>query len=219
MARASAAKVWRVFFAAVGGFALILQYVLMVAGQPPVEVAVRTLNYFSFFTIWTNLMMALALILPVVAAGTRPGRFAGSEPVRAMVTMFAVVVGLIYHFLLHPFWSPQGWSLFVNLLLHYVMPTAVLLDWMLFTPKGRLGWIDPVKWLVVPVVYGVWTLIHGFASHWWPYGFLNVDTLGAAAVGTFTGLLIFFLIVGLVIVTIDRVFGRQHRRDSKAASA
>lgn len=219
MARASVARLWRMVFAAVGWFALGLQYGLMIAGQPPGEVAVRTLNFFSFFTIWTNLMMAVALTLPVMGAGTRLGRIAASESVRAMVTMYALVVGLVYHVLLHALWSPQGWGLVVNLLLHYIMPLAFLLDWMLFTPKGRLGWTAPVRWLIVPLVYGVWTLIHGFASHWWPYGFLNVDALGGRAVWTFAGLTVFFLVVGLVIVTIDRVFGRQHRRDLSAGAA
>jgi hypothetical protein len=205
------ATLWRIVFAAVGWFALITQFVLMVAGHAPAEAAARVVNYFSFFTIWTNLMMALALTLPVVADGTRAGRWAASESIRAMVTLYAVVVGLVYHFLLAPFWNPQGWLMFVNILLHYVMPAAFLADWILFTPKGRLMWIDPVRWLSVPTVYGVWTLIHGFISHWWPYGFLNVDALGLKAIATFTGLLIFFLIVGLAIVGLDRTLGRKNQ--------
>lgn len=210
-----AARAWSVVFATVGWFALILQYGLMIAGQSPVEIAVRTVNYFSFFTIVTNLMMALALTLPVVAPRNTMGRLAAREGVRAMVVLYALVVGLVYHFLLHPFWNPQGWSLVVNVLLHYVMPTAFLLDWLLFTPKGRLCRDEPVKWLVVPLVYGLWTLVHGFASHWWPYGFLNVDALGWKAVGGFAGLLLVFLIVGYAIMAIDRILGRRYRRASK----
>ena len=107
----------------------------------------------------------------------------------------------------------------VNLVLHYVMPAAFVLDWLWLTPKGRLRWIDPVKWLAFPLIYGGWTLIHGLATHWWPYGFVDVDALGLGrVVAIFGGLLVFFLMVGLGLVGLDRVFGRTGR-DSGARAA
>ena len=63
-----------------------------------------------------------------------------------------------------------------------MMPVAFVLDWLWFTPKGRLRWIDPVKWLAFPLIYGGWTLVHGLATHWWPYGFVDVDALGLGRV-------------------------------------
>ncbi|MEG0819903.1 MAG: Pr6Pr family membrane protein, partial [Brevundimonas sp.] len=60
---------------------------------------------------------------------------------------------------------------------------------------------------------GGWTLLHGKLSGWWPYWFVDVDTLGLGrAMVYFAGLLVFFLIVGLIVVAIDRVFGRRDRR-------
>ena len=127
--------------------------------------------------------------------------------------MYIVVVGVVYHFLLAPTWNPQGLALLGNSLLHYVMPAAFVLDWLLFAPKGRLNWKDPAKWLVFPLVYGGWTLIHGALSGWWPYPFVDVGALGLGQVLlNFVGLLIFFLIVGLTVVAIDRTFGRRDRR-------
>jgi len=107
-----------------------------------------------------------------------------------------------------------------NLVVHYIIPVAFVLDWLMFTPKGRLRWIDPAKWLAFPLVYGLWTVIHGALIHWYPYFFIDIGALGwGRALLNYGFLLAFFLIVGLVIVTIDRVFGRQHRRDSGPASA
>lgn len=207
-----AARIYRTLFALVGWGALGLQYGLMLRNNPETGAAELTLNYFSFFTILTNVLVALALTLPVIAPGTRLGRWAGSEGVRACVTMYAVVVGLVYHFLLHATWDPQGLSLVANTLLHYVMPAAILLDWLLFTPKGRLRWIDAAKWLVFPLIYGGWTLIHGYAADWWPYWFTDVSELGLGkAAAYFAGLLVFFLLVGLAVVTIDRTLGRRDR--------
>lgn len=205
-----APRIYRAVFALVGWGALGLQYGLMLGGNPGQSPAGLTLNFFSFFTILTNVLVAVALTLPVAAAGTRPGRWAASEGVRAGVTMYAVVVGLVYHFLLHATWNPQGWSLVANVLLHYVMPIAMLTDWLAFTPKGRLRWIDPAKWLAFPLFYGGWTLIHGYTADWWPYWFVDVSELGIGRAGLyFAGLLVFFLAVGLVVVAIDRTLGRR----------
>jgi hypothetical protein len=75
-----------------------------------------------------------------------------------------------------------------------------------------------VKWLAFPLVYAGWTLAHGLTTHWWPYGFVNVDELGLGRVlAIFGGLLVFFLGVGLALVGLDRVFGRTVRDSSAPA--
>ena len=217
MSRSRAALTWRAVFAVVGWAALGLQYGLMISGQPAAEVATRTLNFFSFFTILTNVLVAIALTLPVIGAGTRPGRWAASEGLRAGVTMYAVVVGLVYHFLLHATWNPQGWSYVANIALHYIMPTAILIDWLVFTPNGRLRWIDAGKWLAFPLIYGGWTLLHGALSGWYPYWFIDAGELGLGrTLINFGGLLGFFGVVGLIVVAIDRTLGRRDRTPASA---
>ena len=212
-------RLWRATFAVVGWTALALQYLLMVAPVQGWTVLERTINYFSFFTILTNILVALAFTGPLLGEDSRLGRWSAGEGVRAAVALYIVVVGVVYHFLLHPYWNPTGWSLMVNLVLHYVMPAAFVLDWLWLTPKGRLRWIDPLKWLAFPLIYGGWTLIHGLATHWWPYGFVDVDALGLGrVVAIFGGLLVFFLMVGLGLVGLDRMFGRTGR-DSGARAA
>jgi hypothetical protein len=87
------ALIWRTVFALLGWVFLTLQYALMASGAPGRSVAALTLNFFSYFTILTNVLVALAMTLPVVAANRPLGRWAASEGVRAGVTMYAVVVG------------------------------------------------------------------------------------------------------------------------------
>ncbi|MFN7127990.1 MAG: Pr6Pr family membrane protein [Brevundimonas sp.] len=211
-------RLWRAAFAVIGWAALALQYLLMVAPVEGWVVLDRTVNYFSFFTILTNILVALALTGPLMSPGRRVARWTASEGVRAAIAMYIVVVGVVYHFLIAPYWKPEGLTFGVNLVLHYVMPVAFLLDWLWFTPKGRLRWIDPVKWLAFPLVYAGWTLAHGLTTHWWPYGFVNVDELGLGRVlAIFGGLLIFFLVVGLALVGLDRVFARTVRDSSAPA--
>ena len=211
------ARLYRAVFACVGWFALGLQYWLTISGNPQMSAGELTLNFFSYFTILSNILVALALTVPAMAPDSGPGRWLQTEGVRAAVAMYIVVVGVVYHFLLAPTWNPQGWALVGNNLLHYVMPAAFVVDWLVFTPKGRLRWVDPAKWLVPVLIYGGWTLLHGELSGWWPYWFTDVDKLGLGKVMVhFAGLLVFFLIVGLIVVAIDRAFGRRDRRRAAA---
>lgn len=209
IARPGLARAWRTLFALIGAGALALQYGLMIGGQPAGAGGEATLRFFSFFTILTNVLVVVALAAPALWPRTRLGRWAGSEGVRAAVALYIGVVGLIYHLLLARVWDPQGWQLVADVALHTVMPLAFWADWLLFTSKGRLCWIDPLKWLAYPLGYTGWTLVHGLTSGWWPYWFLNVDQQGWVRTAGWAGLiLVVFLVIGLFLVLLDRVFGR-----------
>jgi len=212
--RLRAQLIWREAFAALGWATLAAQYALMIDGVAPGEIAGRTLNFFSYFTILTNLLVALAMTAPLLVRETAAGRFAASNSVRAAVTMFAVVVGVVYHLLLAATWKPTGLQWWVDQGLHTVMPLAMLVDWLALTPRTRLGWREPLRWLIFPLAYGGWTLLQGSISGWWPYWFVDVDALGiAGAAVNFGGLLAFFAVVGLAVVAIDRsLAGRDRTR-------
>ena len=81
MSRARLALIWRAVFALVGWGALALQYGLMLGGNPGQTAAELTLNFLSFFTILTNVLVAVALTLTVVGTGTRAGRLRGRHGV------------------------------------------------------------------------------------------------------------------------------------------
>lgn len=216
-----AAPVWRASFALTGLFALVLQYSLSITGNPDMSAGELTLNFFSYFTVMTNILATGAFAGALLPVTTSAGRLARNPVIRAAVAMYIAVVGLTYHFLLAHVWDPHGWLWVANGLLHYVMPVAFVLDWILFVPKGALKWHDPLSWLAFPVVYTVWTLIHGYASGgadgWWPYWFMNVPALGLPmAAFWLIGMLVFFLVVGLLVVAIDRRLGRRDRTPAAA---
>lgn len=209
-----AARGWRILFALVGWVGLLAQYALSLdAGTR--SVFGSTVVFFSYFTVLTNVLVALALTAPALFPDSRIGRWTASEGVRAAVAMYIAVVGLIYHTLLAATWNPQGLLVYVNQVLHTVMPIAFVLDWLLFVPKGRLRWIDPVKWLAYPLLYGLWTVIHGQLVGWYPYWFIDIGALGwARASVNFTALLAFFLGLGLVVAAMDRGLSALGKGDS-----
>jgi len=120
---------------------------------------------------------------------------------------------VIYHLLLRSLWEPKGLQLASDYMLHYVMPLAMLVDWLAFTPRGDLRWRDAATWLVVPTLYGGWTLLHGALSGFYPYPFMDVAALGYAGVLlNMVGLLIGFLVPGLLLVAADGALARKQPR-------
>ena len=209
-----AARGWRILFAIVGWVGLLAQYALSLEAGTR-SVFGSTVVFFSYFTVLTNVLVALALTAPALFPDSRIGRWTASEGVRAAVAMYIAVVGLIYHTLLDATWNPQGLLVYVNQVLHTVMPIAFVLDWLLFVPKGRLRWIDPVKWLAYPLLYGLWTVIHGQLIGWYPYWFIDIGALGWERAGVnFAALLAFFLVLGLIVAAMDRGLSALGKGDS-----
>ena len=217
MTRDRTALIWRGVFAGVGWLALAGHFAVFVEAWTLIGVLERLEKYFSYFTILTNILVALALTLPFLAGASRADVWSRSESVRAGVTMYAVVVGVIYHLLLRATWEPRGFQIVTDTLLHTVMPLAILIDWLAFTPKGRLRWVDAGRWLAFPLAFGAWSLLHGAIGGWYPYWFIDVGELGyARALINLAGLLVFFGLVGLIVVAIDRTLGRRDRTAAPA---
>jgi len=87
-----------------------------------------------------------------------------------------------------------------------------VLDWLVFVPKGRVPWTTIGTSLIVPVAYGAWTIVHGSVSHWYPYPFVDMRSLGyQEGLMSMAGFLVVFIAVALVLVVIDRSIGSARR--------
>ena len=67
-----------IYRAAAGAFIVFsvgMQYWLLMSGKSGEALATSTINFFSFFTILTNVLAAVALLLPLLAPNSAAGRF------------------------------------------------------------------------------------------------------------------------------------------------
>jgi hypothetical protein len=128
---------------------------------------------FAFFTITTNLLVAL--VFTAIAADRCGLR---RDWVVAGTMLSIVLVGVIYGLLLHGTTELSGGSAVANVLLHMVTPTLVPLYWLALSRKGGLIWVQPFWWAVYPVVYLVYALARGAATGKYAYPFLNVAQFG-----------------------------------------
>jgi len=174
----------------------------------------RLTNYFSFFTISTNTIVVLAMLLPVVTPGSGAGKFFSRPGVRTAVAGYIIIVGGVYHVMLAPLWSPEGLNLAAQIILHYAAPVAFTADWLAFVERGKMRWANWLTALIYPVMYVLWTLVHGEITGFYPYPFLDIDERGYAQVLINISILVAaFLIVQLLLVTLDKVLagGRSNR--------
>lgn len=189
-------KVFRVAAGILGWIALALQYALVLIGTLGDDSFTRSIDFFSFFTILTNILAALALTLPWLAPQSALGKFFARPTVRTAIAAYIVIVMAIVYFVLRHLTDLQGWNFVADLLLHYVMPVLFVIDWLFLVPKQALKLRDKIFWLAFPVIYLAWTFIHGAFSGFYPYPFLNGAELGNARVlQNEAGLFLIFLVL------------------------
>ncbi|SDR55655.1 hypothetical protein SAMN05444161_5991 [Rhizobiales bacterium GAS191] len=195
--------------ALIGWFALSLQLGLLirVMTERGLTIADALIVYFGFFTVLTNILVALVLSATVVRP-LGPGLL--TQPrLQSAVAVYIAMTGLIYSLLLRRVLAPQSPQFLVETLLHDVIPPLYVLFWAAFVPKGMLRWGDAFKWLVYPAGYFVYILGRGALIGRYPYPFLDAHALGAARLaGNAALLLAAFLAAGLICVAIDRALSR-----------
>jgi hypothetical protein len=161
--------------------------------------------FFGYFTITTNILVCLALTLPLLSStGTATRFFARSFSVAGIAAQIAFVA-LAYHFLLRKAWDPQGAQLFADVLLHYVVPALFVAYWFLYWRNGSLRWVYPLYWSLYPTAYFIYVLVRGEIIGAYPYAFIDVAAIGYRhVVANAVALLLAVIGLGLLIVLIDR---------------
>jgi hypothetical protein len=200
--------------AALAWFGLAVQYAIVLAGSGARGVLASTVNgYLAFFTITTNLLIAVGLTCWVLAPRSRAGAFFARPGTTAATALYVTVVALVYSLMLRRLWDPTGWQKVADVLLHDLVPPAYLACWALLMPRGPLRFTAAFPWLAYPAAYFAFTLVRGAWGGRYPYPFLNVARLGYGLVFANAGvLLLVFLLLGLGFVALDRALYRRGAR-------
>ena len=195
----------------VASSALILQYLLLLANaEPDVGPGLLTLRFFSYFTILSNLLVAVATGLALAMKPALLARFFAQPRVRGGIALYIGVTGLVYLVVLRQLWQPVGAQWWADTALHYLVPLLYLAWWLIGTRHGAIRWGDLAWWLLFPLVFLAWSLVRGAWLHEYPYPFIDVDALGMTVVlRNAVGMLVLFLVAGGLLFGIDRVLGRR----------
>ncbi len=192
-----------------GWFALALQYAVAMGNAAPGAGLGVTVNFFSYFTILSNVMAAAMLTVPVLAPASAVGGFLQRPRVQGAVTLYMAVTGIVYAVVLARLYSFTGWHYLADVLLHYAMPVLTIGFWFFGVERGVLRWRDLLPWLAFPLAYSAYTLLRGPIAGFYPYPFMDAARLGLGPVlVNMAGVMMLFLAVGLVLVALDRRFAK-----------
>jgi hypothetical protein len=185
--------------ALIGWLALALQFYLLLGqlGAP----WLAAWRFVGYFTILTNLLVAVALTHAALAYERRNGL--GSPRFDLAVVTAIAMVGLLYSALLRETWNPQGLQKLDDALLHDVAP-LVCVVFFLLRPRGRLGLVDAAFALIFPLLYLAYALARGAADGWYAYWFLDPRRLGAGHLTlSVCGLFAAFLAAAAVLASLS----------------
>ena len=170
----------------------------------------RAMDYISYFTILSNIVVAVVATLLWLNPQRRSGVF---RVLRMDSLIMITVTGLIFAIVLAPDASVVGWQYVSNTLLHYITPTLTVLVFLLIGPRGLFRLSTVFLALIIPFIWLAYTLVRGAFIDSYPYGFIDV---GAHGYGTVTlnliGVVVFGIILGLVFLGIDKLLTRRTRR-------
>ncbi|MES1159399.1 MAG: Pr6Pr family membrane protein, partial [Bacteroidota bacterium] len=124
-----AMQAYAALLALTGWIAVVLQFYLILLNRDAsvVETVVR---FFSFFTILTNILVALCCTSLLAGSAGRRGqesRFFSKPSTLTATAVYITIVGLVYNIVLRILWEPQGLQLWVDEWLHSVIPSLFLL--------------------------------------------------------------------------------------------
>lgn len=223
-ARAARAQRWFLANAAVAWVGLAVQLTLSATGMypstatkpsqygygnaPGIEGLVgRLVDFFSYFTIWSNI--AVAVVMTLLALDARRDTPA-LRAVRLSALLMISITGLVYGVILSGVSTLRGWEVLANFFIHQLVP---LLTVVVFVVAGPRGWIDRRILLgsfVLPIVWLAYALVRGAVIGAYPYFFIDVVTLGYGTVLlNLAGVLLLGLVIALAFWGIDRLLTRR----------
>jgi hypothetical protein len=151
-------------------------------------------NFFSFFTIQSNIIGVIAVTTAALAP-TAARESVWLSQLRGAATLYMAITGMIFSLLLSgaDVQTPIPW---VNSVLHYVFPLFIVVDWLVDRSVRPLSFRQGLIFLAYPIAYGAFALIRGPIVDWYPYPFLDPRVHGYPYVAV---MMIFVSVVGLAL--------------------
>ena len=128
--------------------------------------AFNPVNFFSFFTIESNLFAALVLLVTALIGGAPSPR---RDLIRGAAVAYMATTGVVYGLLLNGYndalQTPIPW---VNNVLHRLIPLVLVTDWLLAPPGPGLTLRRALVWMLYPLAYFAYSLVRGPIVGWYP---------------------------------------------------
>lgn len=178
-------------------------------GNPEQGVVGRILDFFTYFTIWSNILVCIIMTMLFL----RPNRDGFWFKVfRLDSVLMITVTGIVYNIILASGSHNQGLEVVTNFFEHVLTPIVTFLVFLIAGPRGWINWRIIGASLILPIVWLAWALARGAVIHAYPYGFLDVVTYGYPTVLiNVLGVVVFAIILCLIFWGLDALISRLTR--------
>jgi hypothetical protein len=191
-------KIFLLLIVVLGWFSLLAQLVLLLkAGQ--VSLGEYLVRYFSFFTILTNLLVAICFTTILIECPKKAFYFFNEPGVQTSVIVYISLVGVIYNLILRRLWHSEGLQYLLHDILHSIIPGLCIVYWWVWCDAKGLQWKNIYGWLIYPFIYTLFVLFWGNVSGWYPYPFFDIQKIGIFLVIRNTVLLLLVFVFFSVI--------------------
>jgi hypothetical protein len=172
----------------------------------------RILDWLTYFTILSNIVVAIVLTVLVV----RPGYFARTDRVGAAwralrldSILMIVITGVVYNLLLAE--GPKtGWDFASNSLQHIITPIVTVIVWLFAGPRGLINIRVIGLSMILPLAWALFAILRGAVVGSYPYPFLDVSTNGLVSVVAFVlAILVVAVILAFAFMGLDALFRRM----------
>jgi hypothetical protein len=219
-------RVWFLVNATVAWIGLVLQLVLSAGGFYPSTDTVpsqtgyanalgaagafgRIVDYASYFTIWSNIVVAVVLTLLAL----QPGRDSPTLRVLRLDSLLMITItGLVYAVVLAPTATNVGWQIIGNFFVHQATPVLTIVVWLVVGPRGWIRWSTIAPAMILPLVWVAYTLVRGGVISGYPYPFIDVVRHGYGQVLiNVVGVAVLGVVIAAILLGVDRLLSRRVR--------
>lgn len=156
----------------------------------------RLLDLFSYFTIWSQVVVGVVATLLFL----NPGRDSKRLRIFRLDSLLMITVtGIVYNVLIAPNYPPVGLNIYSSFFEHTLTPILTIVVFLLVGPRSWINLKTFGMALVLPIVYVIYTLLRGAVIDMYPYDFFDVVQYGYAAVLEFVG---FILLAAVVLMAL-----------------
>lgn len=142
----------------------------------PVTPIGRMVFYYSFFTVLSNLMLAISCLW--LAFSPNCNRFI-FRVIRLNGLVGVIITAVVYNSILRGIHVPPNiFMRLANESLHVVIPLLGVLSWLIWGPFRRINFRVIMGSLCTMLIYGIYTFVRGFFTQYYPYPFINVTKIG-----------------------------------------
>lgn len=191
-------------------FGLVLQLEVAARNDNGLFVAVpaRIVNVLSYFTIQSNVLVALTTGLLAVRLDRSANWF---RVVRLSAVIAITITGVVFHLALKGLVELTGKAVTADWILHTASPILGVVGWLAFGPRRwvskrivQLSVVFPVLWLAYTLIRGA-VVTDRNGRHFYPYPFLDVVDHGYARVAVNIVLVaVFFFALALGALAADK---------------